>query len=209
MEFLNLLLSNTSQLVFWGYATSFFAAFLESLVFIGVVIPGSTLVVLSGFVSSQGYVSLWGLIFFTTMGAILGDSLSYYLGTKGTRFFHNENKLLKVEHLDRGRQFFQRYGSKSIFLSRFIAPLRAIVPFIAGISGMGKKTFLFWNILSAFIWSTTHILLGYFFGNSLPVIKIWLTNIGYVLGGLIIFFVAIYIMRCILKKYHKIDGAVL
>jgi len=129
MEFFNSLIESLPDLGAWGYGLVFLFAFLESMVFIGVIAPGATLVILAGFLSSQNYLRIDLLILVATLGAVLGDSLSYYLGTKGTMFFHNENKLLKAEHLDRGKEFFDKYGSKSIFLARFVAPLRAIVPF--------------------------------------------------------------------------------
>ncbi|MBI3458767.1 DedA family protein [Candidatus Azambacteria bacterium] len=201
MEFLNSSLSFISQLGPWVYGLIFWAAFLESMVFIGVVIPGASLIVLAGFLSSQGYLKIDLLILSTTLGAVLGDSLSYYLGTKGIHFFHNENKLLKAEHLDRGREFFDKYGSKSIFGARFIAPLRAIVPFVAGLSSMTQRKFLFWNILSGFIWSVFHLLLGYFLGNNLKTIEIWLNNFWYISGAIIGIFALIYGIRSFNKLF--------
>ncbi len=185
----------------WGYWLVLLVSLLESLVFVGVVVPGATLVVLAGFLSSQGYLDIGDLIWFAAIGAILGDSISYYLGTKGTRFFHNENKLLKADHLERGKQFFHTHGSKSIFLARFVGPLRAIVPFVAGISGMGKSRFLFWNIISAFLWSVSHLLIGYFFGNAFTAIEVWSTRVGYAICLLIAFFALIYAIRFITVKH--------
>ena len=195
-------LSYVSQLDPWlGYGLVFLMAFLESMVFIGVAVPGATLVILAGFLSSQGYLDISGLILIATLGAVLGDSLSYYFGTKGTGFFHNENKWLRAEHLDQGRAFFDKYGSVSIFWARFVAPLRAIVPFVAGISGMDKNKFLFWNVFSAFIWATFHLLIGYFFGNHLAVVETWLSNIWYASGAIIIILGLVYLIRFINRRF--------
>lgn len=202
MDFLTNILPLLSHLGIWGYWLVLLFSLLESLVLFGVVIPGAVLVVFAGFLSSQGYLNIGYLIWFAAIGAILGDGLSYYLGTKGTRFFHNENKWLKANHLEHGKQFFHRHGSKSIFLARFVGPLRAIVPFVAGISGMKKNRFLFWNIISAFLWSTSHLLIGYFFGNAFTAIEVWSTRAGYVIGLLVAFLALIYAIRFIKIKFN-------
>lgn len=203
MNFLTHILPSLTHLGIWGYWLVLLAALLESLVFVGIVVPGAAFVVIAGFLSSQGYLDIGDLIWFAAIGAILGDSLSYYLGTKGTRFFHNENKWLKADHLERGKQFFHKHGSKSIFLARFIGPLRAIVPFVAGISGMKKSRFLFWNIISAFLWSASHLLLGYFFGNAFTAIEIWSTRVGYAIGAIVVFLVLIYVIRFLTVKHGR------
>lgn len=203
MNFLTNILPSLAHLGVWGYWLVLLAALLESLVFAGVLVPGSTLVVLAGFLSSQGYLDIGDLIWFATIGAILGDSISYYLGTKGAGLFRNENRWLKADHLERGKQFFHKHGSKSVFLGRFVAPLRAIVPFIAGLSGMKKSKFLFWNIISAFLWSASHLLVGYFFGNAFTAIEVWSTRVGYAIGAIALFLVIIYVIRFITVKHGR------
>ncbi len=203
MNFLANILPSLSHLGIWGYWIVLLAALLESLVFAGVLVPGSTVVVLAGFLSSRGYLDIGDLIWFATIGAILGDSISYYLGTKGTKFFRAENKWLKAEHLERGKQFFHKHGSKSIFLGRFVAPLRAIVPFIAGVSDMKRSQFLFWNIISAVLWSASHLLVGYFFGNAFTAIEVWSTRVGYAIGAIAVFLVLLYFIRFIVIKHGR------
>lgn len=178
-----------------GYWIVFLFALFESLVFVGILVPGATIVVFAGFLSAEGYLHFSDLIWFATMGAIVGDGISYYLGTKGTQFFHNENKFLKADHIDRGKIFFHKHGSKSIFLARFLGPLRAVVPFIAGLSRMSTGKFLFWNIASALLWSTSHLLIGYFFGSAFQVITLWSERVGYALAIVIIITVLFYIIQ--------------
>src|SRR3990167_18272 len=85
----------------WGYAISFSAAFLESIAIIGAILPGSTAIVIIGFLSSHGILDIWNLFWVVGLGAVMGDCVSYYLGTKGKNFFKNENKFLKRDHIDR------------------------------------------------------------------------------------------------------------
>ncbi len=170
-----------------GYWVIFLIAFFEALAFVGALMPGASLMVLAGFLSTQGYFHIGDLIWFAAIGAILGDAVSYYLGTKGTNFFRAENKLLKVSHLERAQRFFERYGGKSIFLGRFIGPIRPIVPFVAGLSSMKIQTFIFWNVASGFAWAIFHLFLGYFFGGAFKAIEAWSTRAGFfVLGFLLV-----------------------
>lgn len=203
MEYLSLILPTVQHLGVFGYWLVLLISLSESLVFVGSVVPGAILVVLAGFLSAQGYLDLGDLIWFAAIGAILGDGLSFYLGAKGTHFFRKENRLLKAAHLERGERFFDKHGSKSIFLGRFVGPLRPIIPFIAGLSKMDKKKFLFWNIISAFLWSAAHLLLGFFFGSALAVIATWTTRAGYIVGILFLFFLLLYAIKALVVRRGK------
>lgn len=170
------------------YMLVFLAAFLESLAFVGAFIPGTLFVALGGFLAAGGYMDVGDLIWFAAAGAILGDVVSYYLGTKGTQFFRAENRLLSLNNLERGKRFFEKYGNKSIFFGRFIAFTRPIVPFVAGLSRMKLLAFLFWNILSGILWSVAYVLLGYFFGGALKAIEVWSVRLAYAALTLIVLF---------------------
>lgn len=169
----------------------------------GEIVPGTVLVVLAGFLSAQGFLDMGYLVWFATIGAILGDWLSFYLGAKGTNFFRSENKLLKAAHLQLGERFFYQHGSKSVFLGRFIGPLRPIIPFVAGLSKMDKKKFLFWNIISAFLWSTSYLALGFFFGSSLAIIEAWTTLAGYIFVILLLFFLLFFLIKALVVKHGR------
>lgn len=184
-----------------GYWAVFLIAFLEALAFIGSFVPGASIVVLAGFLSAHGYLDIGDLIWFAALGAILGDAASYYLGTKGTHFFHDENKFLKASHLERAQRYFTRHGSKSIFLGRFIGPIRPIVPFVAGLSRMDKRTFLFWNVVSGFAWAIFHLFLGYFFGGAFKAVEAWSTRAGFFLFYVLL---AIGVLWLVFKKSESI-----
>lgn len=157
----------------WGYWLILFVSFIEALVIVGSFVPGALFVVFAGVLVSKGVYDLGDMIIFASIGAILGDSASYYLGTKGTHLFKNENMLLKEDHLVSGKKFFKKHGNKSILIGRFLGPLRSIVPFIAGLTNMNKGTFLFWNVVGGIAWAVSHILIGFFFGGSLGLIHRW------------------------------------
>ena len=206
MDFItHFLLPILSHLGVWGYWIVLLIAFAESVVLIGEVIPGSTLIIFAGFLAAQGVWDIGDLMWFAAIGAILGDGLSYYLGTKGTNFFRDENKFLKAAHIERGELFFEKHGEKSIFLGRFLGFLRPLVPFIAGLSKMDLKRFLFWNVLSAIFWSVSHLLLGYFFGSAFTVIETWVTRVGYGIGVLVLFLIVLYALKVFVVRHgHQI-----
>jgi membrane protein DedA with SNARE-associated domain len=199
MNFINTLLPHIENLGVWGYWLVFGVALFESLAFVGAILPGATIVVFSGFLSAQGYLDFGDLIWFAAIGAIVGDSLSYYLGTKGTQLFKNENKFLKEHHIDAGNAYFKKHGNKSIFFARFISFLRPIVPFVAGLTKMDFGPFIFWNVLSGFLWAILHITLGYFFGGALGVVVKWTGRIS--LFFLIV--ILIILVWIFIKKIRK------
>ena len=196
MEFFTSLLPKIQHLGIFGYWMILLISLTESLPFIGLIIPGTILVGLFGFFSAQGYLDIGDLILFSAIGAILGDSISYYLGTRGTKLFRRENKILKLSHLENGEQFFRKHGNKSIFLGRFISPLRPIIPFVAGLFRMDKKVFLFWNIISGILWAVSFLFLGYFFGGALNAIEIWSGRVGLFV---LIVVVSVIIIRVLVK----------
>lgn len=179
MEFFTSLLPTIEHLGLIGYWLVLLVSFAESLAFVGEFVPGGIIVVLAGFLSAQGYLDLGDLIWFAAIGAILGDSLSYWFGSKGARLFRNENRILKLSHLEKGEQFFKKHGEKSILIGRFIGPMRPIVPFVAGLFRMRQRTFLLWNIVSGFLWAVGYLLLGYLFGGAASVIEAWTTRAGF------------------------------
>ena len=175
-----------------GYWVVFLIALLESFVIVGTIIPGATLVIIAGFLASQGYFDWGDLIWFVAAGAVFGDALSYWLGTKGTRLFKKENKYLHADHLERGKRFFKKHGAKSVLIGRFIGALRSIVPFIAGLSSMRLSIFFVCNIIGGIVWATLHVLLGYFFGGTFNAIAAWSTRLGYVLFIIVLFGIVLW-----------------
>jgi len=200
MELINSFLPAIDTFGIWGYWLVLLISLTEALPFIGLILPGGIVVGFFGFSSAQGYLNIVNLIWFAAAGAILGDGIGYYLGTKGVKFFKHENKILRMGHIEQGEEFFRKHGSKSILLGRFVGVLRPVVPFVAGLSGMDKKIFLFWNIIGGILWSITYLLTGYFFGSALPAIEAWSAKGGIIILSLL---VSIIIIRIILWRKHK------
>jgi len=178
----------------WGYWFILFVSFAEALVIVGAFIPGALFVVFAGVLVSKGVYDIWDMMLFATVGAILGDAASYYIGTFGTRLFKNENKLLKMDHLDRGASFLKKYGGVSLILGRFVGPLRSILPFIAGLTKMKYLHFLLWNVVGGVAWAVSHVLLGYFVGGSIALVHKWSLLITLFVFGVIILLVCVWVL---------------
>jgi len=199
----NLLLPTLQHFSTLGYWIVLAVALLESLVLVGIFIPGTVIVILAGFLAAKGYLDVGDLIWFAAIGAILGDGISFYLGKKGTRLFHPNSKLFKLSYLEKGVQFLKRHGTKSVFFGRFMGPIRPISPFVAGMFKMDTKRFYFWNVLSAFAWAALYVLLGYFFGQAWQAIATWSTRIGIFVVSLFFFLLAISAVRWFVIRKGK------
>ncbi|MDR7005087.1 bifunctional DedA family/phosphatase PAP2 family protein [Paraburkholderia strydomiana] len=151
----------------WMLTVVFFAAFLESVAVIGTFVPGSTAMFLAGALTGTGSLSLGWVLAWAIVGAIAGDGLSFWLGSR------YKKRIVKLwpfsrhpEVLEAGYRFFDKHGAKSVVLARFVGPLRAIVPVVAGMLGMSPVRFYGMNVLSALLWAPAHILPGVVFGAS-------------------------------------------
>ncbi|NMM35893.1 MAG: phosphatase PAP2 family protein [Glaciimonas sp.] len=146
----------------------FAASLLEALAVIGTVIPGSSIVFAGGILIGLNVLNPWWTAAVAVTGAILGDGISYWLG------HHYHEKIRTIWPLknypglfERGQAYFAKNGGKSVFLGRFIGPVRAIVPVVAGMSNMPPMQFYAVNILSALAWVAAHLVPGVLFGASL------------------------------------------
>lgn len=145
----------------------FLVAFSESLIIIGLILPGAAFMVGFGALIALGALPAGAAIITAILGAIAGDSLSYWLGKHYKQSLKTHWPFSTYPALmERGEDFFHRHGGKSVMLGRFVGPLRPIVPAIAGMLGMPRSRFLLINIISACIWAPLYLLPGYLFGLS-------------------------------------------
>ncbi len=161
----------------------FLIAFAESIPMIGLLVPGSTLIVFAGFLILKGKCSLTLLIIVTTGGALLGDLFSFWLG------FYYGAKLLKLRSFQkhhqlvkRAERFFVEHGGKSIFFARFLGPIRGITPFIAGLAGMPKRPFCGYALVSAILWGICYPGIGYLGGQSWQQAQSLSVKFGLIIG---------------------------
>ena len=196
-DMLGYLVNLVSRLGQWGYLVIFLGAMLESAAFLGLIVPGESLVLVTGFLAAQGVLDLDLLIVTVAIGAALGDSIGYEMGKwmgRPALMHYGSHFGLTNARVGQAEVFFGRHGSKAIFLGRFVGFARAIVPFLAGSSKMSYRKFLPYNVLGAVLWSSAVVLLGYFLGASWRTAERWIGRASAILGGILIFFLMLALL---------------
>jgi membrane protein DedA with SNARE-associated domain len=136
-------------------------AFGESLAFISLLLPAWAALVGMGALISAGEINFWPIWVAASVGAALGDWLSYWIGLKLERTVQNIWPLSRYpELIPKGEEFMKKWGVAGIFIGRFFGPLRASVPLVAGIFEMPFWRFQIANFTSAFVWAAVLLTLG-------------------------------------------------
>lgn len=145
----------------WAAPIMFVLAFAESLAFISLLVPAWGALVAVGALIGPNGISFWPVWIAGSVGAALGDWLSYWIGIKlGPPVAHVWPLSRHPELLPRGEAFVKKWGVLAIFIGRFFGPLRASVPLVAGIFEMPYWRFQFANFASAFLWAAVLLTLG-------------------------------------------------
>jgi membrane protein DedA with SNARE-associated domain len=154
------------------YALVGLLVFGEAALFVGFVLPGETTVLVAGVVASQGNINIGVLCVLVVVAAVVGDSVGYAVG------HHFGERLLSLrvlqkhrEELDAAMAGMQKRGPVYVFLGRFTAFLRAVMPGLAGVSRMHYRRFLVANALGGLIWGVAFCLFGYYGGSQLTRIE--------------------------------------
>lgn len=141
--------------------------FAEDALFIGFVIPGETAAVLGGVLASRGSVQLWMMMVVVVLAAIIGDTVGYEIGKHfGPRVLDLRIMDRRRAKLEKAQDVVRRSGGFAVFLGRFIAFFRAVMPALAGVSRMHYPRFLAYNAAGGLVWGIGFVLLGFLAGNS-------------------------------------------
>lgn len=151
----------------WVYLVVTSLVFAEDAIFVGFVIPGETAAVLGGVAASQHHVLLWLMIVLVVLAAIVGDTVGYEVGKHyGVRLLNLSMLRKHRGRLDDARVTLARRGGWAVFLGRFTAFFRAVMPALAGLSHMPYRRFLAYNALGGVVWGPTFVVLGFVAGKS-------------------------------------------
>jgi membrane-associated protein len=161
----------------WLYLISAFCAFAEAAILIGMVLPGEAALLVAGYYCHEGVLRLELMVPIAIGAAIAGDSVGYEFGRKfgpgqpptPLGQFVGEHRWATVDG------FLHRHGGKAVFLGRLTALLRALMPSMAGMSGMRYRTFLAYNAAGGILWGGGCILIGWAFASALDQIEKYLT----------------------------------
>jgi membrane-associated protein len=185
----------------WTYLILFAIIFFETGFVIFPFLPGDSLLFVGGAAAASGILDLHLLIIVIILGAVIGDTVNYWIGNYlGVHvFLERFPTLVKKEYIDRTYGFYEKYGGATIFVARFVPLVRTFAPFLAGVGTMQYRRFLFYNVLGAACWAVGLVLLGYYFG-TLTVVK---ENMSLLIIGVILLTVStvLYILGSLVKGW--------
>jgi membrane protein DedA with SNARE-associated domain len=186
----------------WAYVIVGLLAFAEAAFMVGFFFPGETAVVVGGVLAGVGRVNLGVMMVVVVVSAVIGDSVGYEVGKVAGPWLlrrrpptlrRRERPMLQdTAGVKSTLALLEKYGGPAVFLGRFIAFARVVVPGLAGMSGLRYRTFLFWNVLGALCWGVGYTMLGYVVGVSfqhvLSQIGLWsLAVVAVLLAGVAVF----------------------
>lgn len=165
-DLLNWLSANPGWAGFWVFVMSF----VESLAFVGILVPGIIILFGLGALISLGSLDMMPIWLWGSLGALVGDIASYAIGH---RYRGHLAEKWPFKHfpkmLERGRDYFHVHGPKSVVIGRFIGPLRPVIPVTAGMLGLSPRRFLLVDIPACIVWTPAYLIPGMLFGASLEV----------------------------------------
>ncbi|CCI85278.1 hypothetical protein FC52_GL001272 [Lactobacillus pasteurii DSM 23907 = CRBIP 24.76] len=158
-----------------SYFILFAIIFIETGLVIFPFLPGDSLIFAASAMAANPryHLNVFVIYLIVALAAILGDSINYEIGAWSARTGEKYswfNKLINKNHQEAAEKFFERHGSITIVIGRFIPFIRTFVPFVSGASKMHYGTFVRYNIIGGLLWTGLFTLVGYFFGN-IPVVK--------------------------------------
>ncbi|WP_291104796.1 MULTISPECIES: DedA family protein [unclassified Flavobacterium] len=156
-----------------GLFVLLFIIFAETGLFAGFFLPGDSLLFLAGIYSelltrqismSNDLANVVLLSSLVSLAGVFGNAVGYWFGVKGGTYLYRKEDTFwfKEKYLLQSRDFFEKYGGKAIVFARFLPIFRTFAPIVAGIAGMDKKKFMFYNIVSSVLWSFSLILAGHY-----------------------------------------------
>jgi len=159
----------------WTYLILFLIIFVETGVVVMPFLPGDSLLFAAGMLAAQpNELNVWLMIAILLVAAVSGDSLNYAIGKRFgmqmTKFKLFGKQVIKDEQIQKTHTFYEKYGSKTIVIARFVPIVRTMAPFVGGIGRMHYGTFITYNVIGAILWVVGITLAGYFLGN-IPIIR--------------------------------------
>ena len=170
---------------------------LEASTLVGLVIPGETTVVAGGVAAHAGAVPLWLVIVAAVLGAVAGDQVGYRLGRRyGVGLLRRlPARVARSRALERAIGMVRRRGATAVFLGRWAAALRALVPGVAGLSGVAPLRFSVANVAGGTLWASTVAVVGYLAGASYGVLVHRLGLAGDAMIVIVVLAVAVAMLR--------------
>ncbi len=184
-----------------AYIILFIIIFAETGLVVTPFLPGDSLLFAIGAIAARGDLDIYLIIFLLIIAAILGDTVNYRVGMffKDRILKGEKLRFIKESHLEKTKEFYDRYGGKTIIIGRFIPIIRTFAPFVAGIGTMEYRHFIMYNVVGGVIWILIFTIAGFYFGN-LPMIR---KNFTLVIFAIIILSILPAVIEYIRSKRNK------
>ncbi len=184
-----------------AYIILFIIIFAETGLVVTPFLPGDSLLFAIGAIAARGDLDIYLTIFLLIIAAILGDTVNYRVGMffKDRILKGEKLRFIKESHLEKTKEFYDRYGGKTIIIGRFIPIIRTFAPFVAGIGTMEYRHFILYNVVGGVIWILIFTIAGFYFGN-LPMIR---KNFTLVIFAIIILSILPAVIEYIRSKRNK------
>ncbi len=192
-------ITNSEEIIKAGLYIIALIVFAENGLFFAFFLPGDYLLFLTGVFGGTGYLKepLQDILIWICGAAILGSFVGYLIGRYAGSVIHNQKEsfFFKKKYLDNTQKYFEKYGARTLIISRFLPVIRTFAPILAGISKMKYASFLLFNVIGALLWVGILVTAGYFFGERFP----WIVNyVQYI----ILFFLGITTFT-VIKSYRS------
>jgi membrane protein DedA with SNARE-associated domain len=189
MDFLNHILEIVKQqYASFGYLIVFLGAYFENTIFLGLILPGGSLVLLGAVYAADGTLSLPLVLLLGWLGMALGNSTDYWLGRLGINNLIKKTRFsARLEpQMEKANQFLQERGGLAVFLSHFIGHLRSFVALTAGTVHFSFRRFVAYELAAAFLWNLLYCLLGFFLANSVSNLDGVIGRVGLIMAGIVL-----------------------
>ena len=184
---------------------AFLCPALEASIMIGVIFPGEITILVAGAAAQAGALSLWSVIPTAVAGAVIGDAVGFGLGRRYGELLLRRlpDRLVKPEAVQATNELLRRRGPIVVLIGRLTAILRALVPSLAGMSGLSWSRFLPYNLLGGAAWASTVAVLGYLAGASLAAVQQQLGVVSNVVLGLVVATALVVWLRSHVRRRHS------
>jgi len=197
-----------STFVSFSYLIVFFAAFFESVVLLGFLLPGGLIVLLGGYFAQQNQISVVLVTILAWLGMFLGDLLNYWLGKKGFHKILTRSPKFQslLKNYNSAENFINKYGALAIFYSHILGYMRSIICFSAGVISFPRRKYIFTVLTASLFWSLLLVGLGFIFGEtteSLSTLSKRVTGVAWLV--IIIFILLKIIQKMIRQVFFQIE----
>jgi len=189
---------------FWIYITLFFFAFVEN---VFPPSPSDVVTVIGGSLVGAGAINFLLALVFTTLGSILGFALMFYIGaTVDKKLIHSGRfRFIPVESLNKVEVWFRKYGYFIVVVNRFMPGTRAVISFFAGMSNLDPQKTILLCFVSALLWNTIMLYLGFIFGDNVAKVDEYLTTYQNIVIAVTAVVLIFFIVRLFFRKRKTAD----